>query len=102
MAGCGNVSDTEGMVRIIEHAAASLRNARQNNLHTLPADALVAMAYSGAVLRMVAASVAPEGRSLAEVLKVSYPEWADTHDDAVSLSDTELASIARFIVGRAT
>jgi hypothetical protein len=49
---------------------------------------------------MVAASVAPEGKSLAERLRKEYDDWA-VANDGVPMSPGELSSIARFLTGGA-
>jgi hypothetical protein len=90
------MSDTEGMVRIMEHAAEKLR--AQLRFQSLPDETVAAVAYGRAVLEMVAASVAPEGRTLAERLRKEYHDWAAA-SDGVAMSDGELDSIARFLAG---
>ena len=102
------MSDTEEMVRIMEHAAEQLRaeihlicNRQFNELERTHMDAaLTAMSFARAVLLTVAASIAPEGRkrvlALSERLREEYAVWAEK-DDGVAMSDGELASVARFL-----
>jgi hypothetical protein len=92
------MSDTEGMVRIMEHAAEKLR--AQLRFTALPDETVAAIAYGGAVLELVAASVAPEGRGLAERLRKEYHDWAAA-SDGIAMSDGELASVARFLTAGA-
>jgi hypothetical protein len=89
------MSDTEGMVRIMEHAADRLR-AQTARWASLPDETIAAIAYGRAVLELVAASVAPEGRGLAERLRKEYHDWAAA-SDGIAMSDGELASVARFL-----
>jgi hypothetical protein len=92
------MSDTEGMVRIMEHAAEKLR--AQLRFQSLPDETIAAVAYGQAVLELVAASVAPEGRGLAERLRKEYHDWAAA-SDGIAMSDGELASVARFLTAGA-
>lgn len=106
------MSDTGAMVNLMEHAA-ELLDFNSGNLgsrltSTLSSDqiqtingALVAMAYAEAVLRMVAASVAPEGRALAKRLANEYADWAEESSE-IGMSDGELAAIARFLISAST
>jgi hypothetical protein len=109
------MSDTEGMVRVMEHAAESARAAAAK-LRAIPtnhgsteqqvyAEAIAALAYARGVLQMVAASVSPEGRSLVDDLvshlfegddTVGYAQWAE-RNDGVAMSDGELADVGRYL-----
>ncbi len=103
------MSDTEGMVRIMEHASEMLRvrietTAGKNLDHEVRASDVknvAAMAQARAVLQLVAASVAPEGRTLADRLRKEYDDWAAANDGMV-MTDGELASVARFLTGGAS
>jgi hypothetical protein len=107
------MSDTEGMTRVMEHAAENLKLcAAKMSVYTsynsseqiLANSTLAAMAYARAVLQLVAASVSPEGRTITAGLvagltddgDAGYGAWAEAND-GVSMSDAELASVARFL-----
>lgn len=102
------MTDTEEMVRLMEHAASLLargmepcrQRASMPLVDAADRDAMVGavsgMAYAKAVLQMVAASVAPESRRLAARLQAEYAAWADAND-YIGMSDGELAAVARFL-----
>jgi hypothetical protein len=107
------MSDTEGMTRVMEHAAENLRlninklaaqTTHSGAMETLFHSALVSMSYARAVLQLVAASVSPEGRTITAGLvagltddgDAGYGAWAEAND-GISMSDAELASVARFL-----
>jgi hypothetical protein len=107
------VSDTEGMVRVMEHAAESARatNRKLQALSLVGVDrqvqleAIASLAYCRAVLQMVAASCSPEGRSLVDDLishllegddTVGYTQWASANNE-VNFSDGELAAVGRYL-----
>jgi hypothetical protein len=108
------MSDTEGMVRVMEHAAATLQTSIDKvkaytgggtEFHSVQNGALAAMAYARAVLQMVAASCSPEGRSLVDDLvsnliegddEVGYTQWAEK-EGAYQMSDGELAAVGRYL-----
>jgi hypothetical protein len=103
------MSDTDGMVRLMEHAADKLRTdvaplARLQTLNTTEQAAvnaaLISMTYAQAILRMVAASVAPEGATLIgrllDRLTTDYHGWAEKFTQT-EMSDGELTTIERFL-----
>ncbi len=103
------MSDTDAMVRLMEHAADKLSGrladigklSRLDNPSAEEMTAIVAaMAYARAVLQMTAASVAPENsgavRKLIDRLAVDYHEWADEFTQT-EMTDGELAAIGRFL-----
>lgn len=105
--GCGmaEVSDTEEMVRVMDHAAAIMRTRVDAMMSTKTANHQVTIAefrdaaalmYGRAVLEMVAASVAPSGRSQARNFLQQYNVWAEANE-GVTLLDGELDSVARFL-----
>ena len=104
------MSDTDGMLRLMEHASANLKTAcadleiwfgGDQKLQISRQKTLVAMAYARGVLEMVAASVAPEGHKLKQRmiadLKANYSDWAEQNDDVIGMSDGELECIARYL-----
>lgn len=103
------MSDTEAMVRLMEHAADLLQAAvdAEKTWHGGDKDyqlmrnrSIAAKSFACATLRMVAASVAPEGRGttldLADRIAKDYPVWAE-ESDGVVMTDGELGSVARFL-----
>lgn len=102
------MSDTEQMVRVMEHAAELMRGRIEiltgrgldNSVGVDDVRDVAALAYGRAVLRMVAASVAPEGRGrtieLVDKLTSGYAEWAEAND-GVLMADGELTSVARYL-----
>ncbi|HEX5972557.1 MAG TPA: hypothetical protein VFY85_11560 [Gemmatimonadaceae bacterium] len=104
------MSDTEGMVRVMEHAADQLRAAisKQRELvmvtsmsraeQQIQAQTVAALAFGESTLRLVAASVAPEHATVAAKLR-EYAGWAESTDDAAPLTKTEIESVVRYLVG---
>lgn len=108
------VSDTEGMVRVMENAAenAKLAGRALRALQTLNTteqnavtQAVAALAYGRAVLQMVAASVSPERRTLVDEMishllegddEVGYTRWAE-REGSYAMSDGELAAVGRYL-----
>jgi hypothetical protein len=102
------MSDTEAMVRLMEHAVERLKQASilvaDRQYDTLDRRScnvvLASVALARGVLSMVAASVAPENRAAAQALRDGYEKWAEDTDDAVPLNHTEIESVRRFLIGR--
>lgn len=102
------MSDTEAMVNLMEHAATLLRKASNEMATWTTVDSirpgfdkvLVAVANGQATLRMVAASVAPEGRqrvkALTDRLVDEYEPWADKNNESM-MTTGELAAVSRFL-----
>jgi hypothetical protein len=102
------MSDTEAMVNLMEHAATLLKNASNEMATWTTVDSirpgfdkvLVAVANGQATLRMVAASVAPEGRqrakALVDRLVDEYEPWADKNTQT-AMTAGELMAVARFL-----
>jgi len=99
------MSDTAGMVRLMQHAAGLLEV--QIDQLTEPGrgsgsqPVIAAMAYAEAVLRMVAASVTPDGEAervdrLVGRLTSDYDAWADEYTQT-QMSHGELVSVGRFL-----
>lgn len=87
------------MVRLMQHAADHLQGQIKRLIDEqrwANGPAISAMAYSRAVLQMVAASVSPEGDELINRL-TGYSAWVDQHDDAAPLTTAEVASVARYL-----
>ena len=103
------MSDTEGMVRIIENAAetARLAGVKMRELTNVSSilgtvtQAIAALAYARAVLQMVAASVSPERRTIVDelishLIEAGYDVWADANGEQ-TMSDGELAAVGRYL-----
>jgi len=103
------MSDTEGMVRLMEHTAdrleAAVRTIQSHasrswgiNEQGIFAQILAAMALAEGVLRMVACSAAAGASPVDQAIEAlaDYTTWAAQHDDAAVLDLAELASVERY------
>ena len=103
------MSDTEGMVRLMEHAADRLGSAVKRIQAHAPrswsvdeqgifTQLVAAMALGEGVLRMVACSAAEGTSPVEEAIGwlADYATWAARHDDAAMLDLAELASVERY------
>jgi len=103
------MSDTAGMVRLMEHAADRLDAAVERVQDHAPrswsvdeqgifAQILAAMALAEGVLRMVACSAADGASPVDTVINAlaDYQTWASRHDDAEILDLAALDSIRRY------